>query len=89
LQVTAGVGLVIILTGLFLPVLWTDSFPIRMLSLSMVLVGFGTGMAGMSISRLLTAGSRAREFTSIGGGMIGMAMVVIGLLTLVEVAIPI
>jgi hypothetical protein len=89
LQVTAGVGLVIILTGLFLPVLWTDSFPIRMLSLSMVLVGFGTGMAGMSISRLLTAGSRAREFISIGGGMIGMAMVVIGLLTLVEVAIPI
>jgi hypothetical protein len=55
----------------------------------MVLVGFGTGMAGMSISRLLASGSRAREFTFIGGGMIGMAMMVIGLSTLVEVAIPI
>jgi hypothetical protein len=58
-----------------------------MFPLSMVLVGFGTVLSGISLSRLLASGSRAREFTFIGGGMIGMAMVVIGLLTLVEVAI--
>lgn len=60
-----------------------------MFSLSMLVVGVGIGLAGMSFSRLLPPGTRTREYTFIGSGMIGMAMLVFGLLTLVEVATPV
>lgn len=89
LKATAALGLVILGVGVFLPVLWSDSFPIRMFSLSMLVIGVGIGLAGMSFSRLLPPGTRKREFTFIGSGMIGMAMLVIGLLTLVEFATPV
>jgi hypothetical protein len=55
----------------------------------LAVAGAGIGLARMSVSRVLTPGTRAREFTFIGGGMIGVAMLVIGLLTLVEVARPV
>lgn len=86
---STAVGLVILVVGILLPVVWTDSYPIRSFSASMAVAGAGIGLAGMSVSRIQTAGTRAREFTFIGGGMIGMAMLVIGLLTLVEVARPV
>ena len=86
---STAVGLVILVVGILLPVLWTDSHPIRMFSASLAVAGAGIGLAGMSVSRVLTPGTRAREFTFIGGGMVGMAMLVIGLLTLVEVARPV
>lgn len=86
---STAVGLVILIAGILLPVVWTDSYPIRIFSASMAVAGTGVGLAGLSVSRILTPGTRAREFTFIGGGMIGMAMLVIGLLTLVEVATPV
>lgn len=85
LKATVVLGLVILGVGVLLPVLWRDSFPIRMFSRSMLVIGVGIGLAGMSFSRLLPPGTRTREYTFIGSGMIGMSMLVIGLLTLVEV----
>lgn len=89
LKATVAVGLVILGGGILLPVLWSDSYPIRMFSLSMLVIGVGIGLTGMSFSRLLPPGTRPREYTFIGSGMIGMAMLVFGLLTLVEVATPV
>jgi hypothetical protein len=51
----------------------------------MVIAGAGILMFGLPISQLLKPGSRAKEFTFIGSGMVGMAMLIIGVLTLVEV----
>jgi hypothetical protein len=89
LRATVAVGLVILGVGMLLPILWSDSYPIRMFSLSMLVIGVGIGLAGMSFSRLLPPGTRTREYTFIGSGMIGMAMLVFGLLTLVEIASPV
>jgi hypothetical protein len=89
LKATVAVGLVILGGGILLPILWSHSYPIRMFSLSMLVIGVGIGLSGMSFSRLLPPGTRTREYTFIGSGMIGMAMLVFGLLTLVEIASPV
>lgn len=85
LKCLAALGLATLILAVVLPVIWTDSYPVRIFSASMVIAGAGILMFGLPISQLLKPGSRAKEFTFIGSGMVGMAMLIIGVLTLVEV----
>lgn len=86
---TAWTGVVCIIVALVLPFIWTDSFPFRPLSVSITLAGAGVLAAGLCGSSFLARGTRRREFTLIGSGMLGMAMLVIGALTLLETNTPV
>ncbi|MFK4295612.1 multisubunit Na+/H+ antiporter MnhB subunit [Arthrobacter sp. GAS37] len=86
---TALLGMLIIVIAIALPALWTDSYPVRKASASMTAAGAGLLVLGLSLSTFLKPGTRAKEFTFVGSGGIGMAMMVIGALTLVEIDRPV
>ncbi|MCZ9884696.1 hypothetical protein [Arthrobacter sp. B2a2-09] len=86
---TGLLGVLLIVIAIALPALWTDSYPVRIFSASMTVAGAGVLVFGLSVSTFLKSGTRAKEFTFIGCGGIGMAMMVIGALTLVEIYRPV
>lgn len=89
MALVALLGALVIVIAIALPTLWTDSYPVRIFSASMTLAGAGVLVFGLSVSTFLKPGTRAKEFTFIGSGGIGMAMMVIGALTLVEIYRPV
>ena len=89
MALTALLGVACIIVALTLPLIWTDTFPFRPLSVSMTLAGAGILAAGLCASRFLPRRTKRREFTFIGSGILGMAMLVIGALTLLETNTPV
>ncbi|MEW1823329.1 hypothetical protein AB0323_21410 [Arthrobacter sp. NPDC080031] len=89
MALTALLGMLIVLFAIALPVLWTDSYPVRIASASMTVAGAGVLALGLSLSTLLKPGTRGKEFTFVGSGGIGLAMIVIGALTLMEIDRPV
>lgn len=86
---SALVVAVVTVVAAVLPILWTDSYPVRPVSASMVFAGAGLLCLCYFSSVLLPAGTRAREFTVIGSGMVGMALLLIGGLTIIEIYRPV
>lgn len=81
---TTLLGALFLVGAIVVPLTWADSYPVRPLSASMMIGGAGVLGLGICGSRFLPLGTRIREFTFIGSGMIGMASLVIGALTLIE-----
>jgi hypothetical protein len=84
LALTALVGAALILLAFPLSSFLANDLPIRPFSAVLCIGGAGILALGLSAASFIHPGTRAKEFCIIGSGMVGMASLVIGALTLVQ-----
>ena len=82
LVLTAVVGAALVLLAFPLTLFLADGLPIHPFSAVLCIGGAGVLALGLSAASFLRPGTRAKKFCTIGSGMVGMASLVIGALTL-------